>query len=374
MIIFYILFVLCSVYVAFLLFILAGTFYTISKNIPVKKKYFISVIIAARNEEKHLVGLLDALIQQDYPKDLYEIIVINDRSEDQTDNILNNYSSKYSQIKYYKIEDVIPEFVGKKRALTEGIRVAKGDVLLFTDADCRPRPGWMRAMNDAFWYRYDVIVGYSPLLTTKTSFGKKIVHLLKKLERLAMFTFSAGSIGWNWGITATGRNFAYRKSVFKDMEGFEGIGFIPSGDDDLFLQKISRTKKYRLGFISSKESIVPSIEDKTSSECFHQEKRRGSKFRFYPLSIKLISFMTFIFLVFLVFAFVLCLIGLVPWKYFLVPFLIKSCADLLLLLRGAVLFKEFLILLLFPFVEVLYAPYFIVFGLLGSLSGYRWKQ
>jgi len=67
--------------------------------------------------------------------------------------------------------------------------------------------------------------------------------MLKKLERLAMFTFSAGSIGWNWGITATGRNFAYKKEVFESLNGFDGIGHVPSGDDDLFSPEDQQKQK-----------------------------------------------------------------------------------------------------------------------------------
>lgn len=373
MILFYALFVLTIVYVAFLLFILSGTFYVNARNQVGDKKHFLSVIIAARNEENNLVGLLEALIVQNYPKDKFEIIVVDDRSKDQTESILKNYSAKYDNIIYHRIKDTIPELVGKKRALTEGMTHARGEIMLFTDADCRPHPGWLTSMNTAFSQGFDAVVGYSPLLNESTNIWQKIVHHLKKLERMAMFTLSAGSIGWNWGMTATGRNFAYKKKVFEELAGFEGIGFIPSGDDDLFLQKISRSKKYKLCFVTTKDSFVPSLDNKSYSESFNQEKRRGSKFRFYSFPIKLISSMMFIYLTLLFFTFILCLADLVQWKYFLIPFIIKCGIDFLILLQGAVIFREYRILCVFPFAEVLYAPYFIVFGLLGTFRKYTWK-
>ena len=374
MILSYILYVLTALYCLFLLFLIVGTFRvnrTISSN---KKNHFISVIIAARNEDKHLSFLLDNLLKQDYPQDKFEIIIVNDRSTDKTDYILNNFSKKYSQIKYISIQDEIPGLVRKKRALTEGVNHAQGEVLLFTDADCRPGKFWLSSMNEVFSRGFDVIVGYSPLECRSNGFGKKIICMLKKLERLAMFTLSDGSIGWNWGITATGRNFAYKKNVFESIGGYEGIGHIPSGDDDLFLQKISKSHSYKLGFATHPGSFVPSIEQKSGSQTFQQEKRRGSKWRYYPALIKSVSLLAFIYLFLILITFVLALAGVLTWRLFLIVFLVKSLSDFLILLRGATIFREYISLLIFPFVEVLYAPYFVIFGLLGTFSKYKWKM
>lgn len=374
MIFFYILYGLVATYCLFLLFLIVGSFRVNRKIVSTKKNHFISVIIAARNEEKHLAFLLDNLLKQEYPQDKCEFIIVNDRSTDKTDFILKNYSKKYSQIKYISIQDELLELVGKKRALTEGINHAQGEFLLFTDADCRPWKRWLSSMNEVFSRGFDVVVGYSPLKCKSKGFSKKIICILKKLERLAMFTLSAGSIGWNWGITATGRNFAYKKEVFESINGFNGIGHIPSGDDDLFLQKISKSHSYKISFATHPDSYVPSIEQKSGSQTFQQEKRRGSKWRYYPALIKVISLVTFIFLLSLVVFFILACIGTIPWRVFLIAFLSKSVFDLIILLRGAVMFHDFLPLTVFPFVEVLYAPYFVVFGLLGTFSKYKWKM
>ncbi len=374
MIFFYILYGLTALYSLFLLFLIVGTFRVNRSISSVKKNHNISVIVAARNEDKHLSALLNDLLKQEYPQDKFEIIITNDRSTDKTDYILNNFSRKYPQIKYISIQDELTELIGKKRALTEGIKHAQGEVLLFTDADCRPGKFWLRSMNRVFSRGFDVVVGYSPLKCQSKGFGKRIICILKKLERLAIFTLSAGSIGWNWGITATGRNFAYKKKVFESINGFEGIGHIPSGDDDLFLQKISKSHSYKIGFATHPDSYVPSIEEKSHSQTFQQEKRRGSKWQYYPVLIKSVSLLAFIFLLLLLITFVLALAGVVTWRSFLIVFLVKSLLDFLILLRGATIFREYISLLVFPFVEVLYAPYFIIFGLLGTLSKYKWKM
>ena len=374
MIFFYVLYGLTALYCLFLLFLIVGTFRANRSISPIQENHFISVIIAARNEAKHLSSLLSNLLEQEYPQDKCEFIIVNDRSTDKTDYILKNFSKKYSQIKYISIRDQLPGQVGKKRALTEGINQAQGEILLFTDADCRPGKFWLRSMNEVFSRGFDVVVGYSPLICKHKGFIKKTICMFKKLERLAMFTLSAGSIGWNWGITATGRNFAYKKNVFESLGGFEGIGHIPSGDDDLFLQKISKSRSYKLGFATHAESFVPSIEQKSGSQTFQQEKRRGSKWRYYPALIKCVSLLAFIFLLLLLVSFILALAGVVTWRSFLIVFLTKSFFDLIILLRGATVFREYSSLLVFPFVEILYAPYFIVFGLLGTFGKYKWKM
>ena len=374
MIFFYILYALAALYCLFLLFLIMGTF-RVNRSISSEKKdHFISVIVAARNEERHLTSLLNSLLTQEYPQDRFEIIVVNDHSADNTDYILENFSKKYSQIKYINITDELPDLIGKKRALTEGIVRAQGEMLLFTDADCRPGKFWLRSMNRVISRGFDVVVGYSPLKCKSKGVGKRFISILKKLERLAMFTLSAGSIGWNWGITATGRNFAYKKKVFESINGFEGIGHIPSGDDDLFLQKISKSHSYEIGFATHPESYVPSIEEKSHSQTFQQEKRRGSKWRYYPALIKFVSLVAFIFLLLILITFILALTGVVTWRLFLIIFLAKSVFDLLILLRGAIIFREYFSLLVFPFVEVLYAPYFVIFGWLGTISKYKWKM
>jgi len=374
MILFYVFYGLTTLYCLFLLFLIVGTFRVNRTISPKKENHFISVIIAARNEEKHLSSLVNNLLQQEYPQDKCEFIIVNDRSTDKTDYILKSFSEKYPQITYISIKDEMPELVGKKRALTEGMSKAQGEILLFTDADCRPGKFWLRSMNEVFSRGFDVVVGYSPLVCKNKGFIKRTICTLKKLERLAMFTLSAGSIGWNWGITATGRNFAYKKNVFESLGGFEGIGHIPSGDDDLFLQKISKSHSYKLGFATQAESFVPSIEQKSGSQTFQQEKRRGSKWRYYPILIKCISLLAFIFLLLLVVFFILSCTGTVPWKVFLIAFLSKSAFDLLILLRGTTIFKEYSSIFIFPFVEILYAPYFVIFGLLGTFGKYKWKK
>ena len=374
MIFLYGLYILLGFYSLFLLFIFIGIFRI--KNC--KDSLFfndISVIVAAHNEEKDIANLLDFLSFQEYPKDKYEVIIINDRSRDNTEGIIKKYSEKYNNIKYLKIDKEDKNLVGKKNALTKGIEQSNGNILLFTDADCVPGKNWLKSINNQFNLGFDVVVGYSPLVSynTKTIF-QKFVFLLKRLERLSIFSISAGTIGWNWGVTATGRNFAYRKRVFKELNGFSGIGHIPSGDDDLFLQKISKSKKYKISFAKDKKSFVNSVERKSAKEQINQEKRRASKWIYYPLNIKIYLALIFVFYLFLFISFVMAIFSSFSWNSFLGIFIIKVIFDFLIVIKGAILFRENRLLWIFPLAEIFYIPYFLIFGILGTFTRYRWHD
>lgn len=373
MIFLYILYLLLGLYFIFLIFILIGTF---RLKQPEKSSIYnnISVIIAARNEEDNIASLMESLVNQNYPEDKYEIITISDSSTDRTDYILKEYSKKYKNIHYFRIEQEDKNLIGKKNALTKGIENSKGDILLFTDADCLPGKNWIKSINQKFNEDFDAVVGYSPLISDKKrSLWKELISTLRKLERLSIFTISAGTIGWNWGVTATGRNFAYKRKVFDKLNGFSGTGHIPSGDDDLFLQKISKSKLYKISFAIGRDSFVPSIDRKNAKEQYNQEIRRASKWRFYPTTIKLFSALIFLFYLLLFVAFIFATFSIITWEKFLFIFIVKILIDFFIVFRGAILFKEKRLLLIFPLAEVFYIPYFLIFGLLGIMTKYKWR-
>ncbi|MCK4359686.1 MAG: glycosyltransferase [Candidatus Cloacimonetes bacterium] len=373
MIFLYILYLLLGLYFIFLVFILIGTF---RLRQPEKSSIYnnISVIIAARNEEDNIASLMESLVNQNYPEDKYEIITISDRSTDRTDLILKEYSKKYKNIHYFRIEQEDKNLIGKKNALTKGIENSNGDILLFTDADCLPGKNWIKSINQKFNEDFDAVVGYSPLISDKKrSLWEELIFTLRKLERLSIFVISAGTIGWNWGVTATGRNFGYKRKVFDKLNGFSGIGHIPSGDDDLFLQKISKSKLYKISFAIGQDSFVSSIERKNAKEQYNQEIRRASKWRFYPAKIKIFSALIFIFYLILFVAFILTIFSILSLVNFLFIFIVKILIDFFIVFRGAVLFKEKRLLLVFPLAEVFYIPYFLIFGLLGIMTKYKWR-
>ena len=254
-----------------------------------KKMNSISIIVAARNEEKFLPLLLEKIANQNYPRDKYEIVLADDRSTDRTSEIIRKFQGKYDNIKAIRIEKENIKLVGKKGALDAAIKAAKYDILTFTDADCFPSENWLREINNHFSEKTDFVAGYSPLINSP-----KILLMLKNLERASIFAVTAGGFAWNWGVTCTARNLAYRKDLFQKVSGFERIGHLKSGDDDLMLQKMNKHIR-KMNFMFTSDSIVFSHDKENLREHADLESRRASKWKYYPFSIKLMTLIIFLY-------------------------------------------------------------------------------
>ncbi|MDP8201069.1 MAG: glycosyltransferase [Candidatus Tenebribacter burtonii] len=336
-----------------------------SKNAKINK---ISVIIAARNEEKHIYNLLNSLISQNFPKENYEIIIVDDRSEDNTSNIVNKYKSKNSNIMLLQVKNESKVLLGKKGALDKGIRAAKHNILAFTDSDCVPTNNWLLQINNHFTDDTDIVAGYS-YIYYKNPFFK----FLKNLERSSIFAVIAGSFGWNWGVTITAGNMAYRKELYDKVNGFNDIGLIKSGDDVLMIQKMGKIAR-RMKFMFHPDSIVNTGRDETTGSQIQQETRRGSKWYNYTIPVKMMTL--FIFVYYLVF--VGCFMGFtfayISTTLFVIILFLKIIPEFLLLTLFLVKMKRLKLMWIFPIAELIYIPYFIIFGLKGTFGKYKWKE
>ena len=333
-----------------------------------KKINSISIIVAARNEERYLPLLLEKIANQNYPRDKYEIVLADDRSTDRTSEIIWKFQNKYSNIKAIRIEKENIKLVGKKGALDAAIKAAKHEILAFTDADCLPSENWLKEINKYFSEETDFVTGYSPLINFP-----QFLSMLKNLERASIFSITAGGFAWNWGVTCTARNMAYRKSIFNKVNGFEGIGHLKSGDDDLMLQKMNKHIR-KMNFMFTSDSIVFSHDKENLREHADLECRRASKWKYYTFGIKLMTL--FIFLYYSVFSCSLigAIIGTIQLSSFLNLVLIKIIPEFLLLFFFLIRIKKTRLLLAFPLAELIYLPYFIFFALKGTFGKFKWKE
>ena len=325
-----------------------------------------SIIIAAKNEEKNINRLLDSLLKLNYPSHLYEIIVANDNSNDRTEAIIRRYADSIKNLHLINISKQSGKLIGKKRALTQAIEIAQKQILVFTDADCEINQNWLCEINRHFTENTDFVAGYKELLYSNTFFSN-----LKNLENSAFLAVVAGSIGLNIGLSCTASNIAYRKTLFHKVNGFEGIGHIKSGDDDLMLQKMSKQIR-NMQFMFSEASIIKSYESKTTEEKIQTETRRGSKWKYYPLWVKMMTLFVFIFY-FLVLLKAAKYLKRKKYSKFINLLILRSLPEFFLV--GAFLYKlkRTKYLLSFPIAALLYIPYYIFFGLKGTFGKYRWK-
>lgn len=336
-----------------------------------KEKPFVSVIIAARNEEKHLPQLLECLLAQTYPH--YEIIIADDRSSDATPAILARVSGENPRLRVITIKETLPDMPPKKNALQQAIRVARGEILCFTDADCLPPQEWLATLVACFEPSVGVVAGYSPYLSQRTVSRDGLLSFFIAYEEFRAAVWSAGSIGIGKGWLCTGRNFAYRKTVFEEVGGFEKIKRSISGDDDLFLLLVRRTTSWQIRYVSAPENHVPTFPPSTFREFVEQRKRHFSAAKFFPLSMKLFFALYHGSNLFLLSAMIFSLFRMEYLFVAITAMGVKFAADYLLLSKGSSLLQERKFLWFILPMELLYIAYNSFIGPLGLLLKFSWK-
>ena len=223
-------------YVGFMALLISGLF----KHTELEIKSYetlpsVSVVVAARNEEGHIPYLINDLISQEYPLDKLEVIIVNDRSTDDTKAILDDASDNYAFIKVVTINQVSKDMTPKKYALTRGIEAAVGEIIVLTDADCRVRKLWVSSMAYSVISKESISIGFSEINPQHESF----FHRYQKIDFLSIVIANAGFSGWGLFWSGTGQNLAFFKRDFEKIEGFETQDFAKG---------TSSAKQYTLSF------------------------------------------------------------------------------------------------------------------------------
>ncbi|TCD04479.1 glycosyltransferase [Pedobacter frigidisoli] len=253
---------------------------TAIEEIPALARKPISVIVCARNEIANLDQFLPTLMTQNYPG--FEVVVVNDRSWDGTEEFLEQKAKKYSNLKVVKILDNDKFLAGKKFAVTMGIKASKYDWLVFTDADCVPSSeNWLMDMQQSENEETEIILGYSP-------YSKKR-GLLNALIRFETFFTAVNYLSFalkGMPYMGVGRNMAYKKALFFKNKGFAAHMHIPSGDDDLFVN--AHANKYNTEIRLHQDSHVWSEPNRTWVAYLKQKKRHFGAGKLYKSKHKFI--------------------------------------------------------------------------------------
>ena len=238
------------------------------------KKIPISVIVCAKNEAENVIRFIPLLAEQDYPD--YEIILIDDASSDATLEIFEEFEKQYSNIRLVKVENNEAFWGNKKYALTLGIKASKKDYLLFTDADCYPASkDWITSMSSQFTMNKTIVLGYGAYEKIAGSFLNKIIRFETMLTAIQYFSWA--KIGHPY--MGVGRNLAYKKEEFYNVKGFIDHMQIRSGDDDLFINQVAKSKNTAICY--SPESFTYSQPKTSFKDWFNQKRRHVSTARFY---------------------------------------------------------------------------------------------
>jgi len=345
-----------------------------AQKIPVSSELQkVSIVIAARNEAPRLPALLDALQSQTYVRDLTEIIIVDDRSTDQTSTIVKKWQKKLPGLKLISISEKQDGWSPKKWAIHQAVTAANGEIILLTDADCQPGPDWVKSITAEFSDpAIGVVSGPAPLTD-----GESFLNQLFELESLAQDAFSAGAMNHGLILSCTGRNLAYRRQVYEDVSGFEGVSHILSGDDDLLLQKIAATTGWQFRFLAAGEAVVPSPPPGSILQFVSQRLRFASKgLQYYDLwtspALKII--LPFLFIVNLLTVISLLMFADSASPFWLVPILVKSAADVWIINRLFGCLDRKWSLMGFLLLMILHPFYIVIFVTLGPFVKIEWKE
>lgn len=255
------------------LFFFGRIFFFKEKAIADRIAQPVSVIICARNEEENLRENLSFVVEQQYPD--FEVIVVNDCSEDETGEILKDYAARYSHFRYTTIKKDEKFSHGKKLAVMVGIKAAKHETILFTDADCKPQsPAWLMKMTGMLDDKKEICLGYSGFYRKK---GFLNMFLRYDAFFIAMHYLSFAMAGKTY--MGVGRNLAYHKHLFFDNKGFARHLDLDSGDDDLFINEVATPANTVVSL--SHEAQTKSAAPALFSRWMRQKKRHRSTFPRY---------------------------------------------------------------------------------------------
>ena len=330
---------------------------------------FISILVAARNESENIENCLKSIIAQNYPKHLFEVIVIDDSSEDDTFTLANSFREE--NIRVIKLAD-FSEKGGKKKAIEAGVNHAKGTLIVTTDADCTAQPKWL-SLIAAFYEskKYKFIAAPVNFHQEKNTF-----ELCQSLDFLGLMAVTGGGIQLKKFNMCNGANLAYERDVFFEVGGFQGIDQLASGDDMLLMQKIALKYPNDIGYLKNTEATVFTFAKESVQSFINQRVRWASKTNTYKeFLVTGILMMVFFFCCNIPFSLLLTLIfGKTALYIFIFQCFVKLFCDVALLYPICVFFKrKDLTKVFFPAFWG-HLAYIIVVGILASvLYNYEWK-
>ena len=324
-----------------------------------------------RNESKNISGLLTSLKSQDFPVELTEIILIDDHSTDDTWQLISAYNQT-GYIRAIRLQDVAGLNPGsyKKQAISAGIDIASGELIITTDADCSFQPQWISTIVACHQDTGSVFIAAPVRFRLKGSF----LSIFETLDFITLQGITGASVASGFHTMCNGANLAYTKTAFVEVNGFDGIDHIPSGDDMLLMYKISRKHPDKVSYLKARQAIVDTSGADSLGIFFNQRIRWASKAVHYDDKRIFWVLMT-VYVVNVSFL----IAGIASfWKtnyflFFLLMLIAKVLIEFPFVNRVTMFFGQQRLMRYFPFMQPFHILYTIIAGWLGKFGSYEWK-
>jgi len=227
----------------------------------------VSIVVAARNEEKNILTCIESLDKLIYPEGKLEIIIVDDASTDGTGKIIKDFIKEKPRFKTFILdENQTGKLKGKIRAMAEGIKIADGEIILTTDADCVVSPLWAKTIASYYVGNVGVVNGFT------TQFVKNSFSGMQAIDFIYLLFIAAGTINLGKPVSCIGNNMSFRKKAYVETGGFENLPFSVT-EDFLLLNSIHKLKKFAVIYPLNKDSLVISKPAESMKELFSQKKR-----------------------------------------------------------------------------------------------------
>jgi len=331
-----------------------------------------SIVIPARNEALNIKACIDSILAQDYPAEFFEVIVIDDFSEDDTAFMVKAFSHEHPNVHLLSLADYYkPGEMNsfKKKAIEKAVSKAKGDWIVTTDADCMVPVQWLSLYNDYIQQNLPhnkLVFIAAPVMFIKE---KGILNEFQVLDFLALQGITAAAVGAGKHSMSNGANLAFEKSAFIAVGGYQGVDQIASGDDMFLMHKMKVTLSNRIGYLFNPGAIVLTKAMGNWKEFIMQRIRWSSKARYYDDK----TIFWVLLLVYLYNLSILLLLFVGEYRSLLITIAFKTFFEMFFLEPVTKFYKMPGQLRYFPLYQPLHILYTLVAGLFGQVKTYTWK-
>lgn len=339
----------------------------------------VSVIVAARNEEENIGSLLQSLKNQSYPASAFEIIVVNDHSEDGTETVVSDLMRVMPNLSLINLSEHVADRslnAYKKFAIETGVKHAKNDLIITTDADCIAGKNWLLSFVK-FWQKSAFDIAAAPvkfIQHQQVTYFEKLLEIFQTLDFMSLQGITAAGIQKDFHYMANGANLAYTKRIFNEVKGFSGVDKKASGDDMFLMEKIKFHAPQKIKYLKSKEAVISTYPEKALSSFIWQRVRWAGKSSSYN-DPKIKQVLAFVYLVnvWMVIMFIMAFFGIQYLYTFVIAWTIKIIAELIFLIPVSNFFGQKRLLWWFVPAQPFHILYTVLAGLFGLTGQYKWK-
>lgn len=366
--------ILIFLYIGLLLYLLYGFHQlktTSKENIPPKTTF--SIVIPLRNEAENLPQLFVSLRKLYYPEDLFEILLVNDASEDTSEAICEEFITAEKGLHVKLLQNERKSESPKKDAINTGISAAKNDFIVTTDADCLLPQKWLQEFNSRLMATGAKFLAGPVMISRKEGSKSSFLELFQEIDFLSLQLATMGGFGVKQPFMCNGANLCFEKASFLELNGYDGNDYISSGDDIFLLEKF-RKRGFKIGFLKRKEATILTKAQQNLKALLQQRIRwaakTGATKGFFG---KFVGLLVLLMNLSLVLAFFAAVFKLFPPGIFLFLFLLKFNIDFILIYSCADFFGNERVLKNYFWCSIVY-PFFSSYVAMRALfGGYSWK-